>query len=394
MIAFLVLALAVALPFGAAYADDEALAGLRAEIESLRSEVESLRELLTDVSGQASTPRPALSSIRLPERIAFAGAAVPLDRWDIVERLEREFYLALAQPAQVILWLKRSARYFPYIEERLRAAGLPDDLKYVAVVESSLLPGAYSWAHASGIWQFIPDTARRYGLRVTASWDERRDPERSTSAAIAYLRDLQARFRDWPLALAAYNAGEGRVGTALKTQAVSEYYQLALPAETERYVFRVLAAKLILDEPSHYGFRVPPEERYAPHDTEVVSVPVTGTLPVQDLAVAAGSFYREIRALNPAIMTDRLPEGRYDIRIPSGGNARFAAKLPDLDRKMAVPSVRRVEYRVKSGDTLQGIARQFGVSIGTLKKSNAAARRPHIYPGDRLIIHGVRPATR
>lgn len=414
MIASLILALVLAVPSGSVYAraadmaseprgagpttpedepdgdsDDEAIAPLRAEIEALRADVEALRGLLTDLSGHAATPRPALSTVRLPGAIVFGGGPVPLDRWDVAERLEREFYLALAQPAQVILWLKRSARYFPYIEERLRTAGLPDDLKYVAVVESSLLPSAYSWAHASGIWQFIADTARRYGLRVTASWDERRDPERSTSAALAYLRDLHAKFGDWPLALAGYNAGESRVETALKTQAVSTYYQLALAAETERYVFRVLAAKLILDEPARYGFRVPPEERYAPHATDVVTVPVAGFLRVQEIAAAAGSFYREIKALNPAIMRDRLPEGRYDVRIPSGGNARFAAKLPDVRRVMAARAVRRVEYRVKSGDTLQAIARRFGVSVDALRKWNTAARRAHIYPGDQLIIEEV-----
>ena len=204
----------------------EATVGAQAEIEELRQEVEALRGLIADLARQVSRTRPALSSYRLPDSLTFAGQAVPLERWDMAERLEREFYIALAAPAQVVLWLKRSARYFPYIEERLRAAALPDDLKYVAVAESDLRPRAYSWAKASGIWQFVPDTGRRYGLRVTRAWDERRDPERSTAAATAYLRDLYAHFRDWPLALAAYNAGERRVTAALKSQGVSEYYQL------------------------------------------------------------------------------------------------------------------------------------------------------------------------
>jgi hypothetical protein len=365
-----------------AVAGDEA----RGEIETLREEVDDLRTLVNDLALQISRTRPALSSVRLPERLALAGQAVPLDRWDVAERLEREFYLALASPAEVVLWLKRSARYFPYIEDRLRAAGLPDDLKYVAVAESALRPRAYSWAHASGIWQFVPDTARRYGLRVTRAWDERRDPERSTAAAIAYLRDLHAQFRDWPLALAAYNAGERRVATALQAQGVSGYYQLVLPSETERYVFRILAAKLILEAPDHYGFAIAPEERYAPHATDVVAVPVSDSLAVRELASAAGSFYREIRALNPAIMSDRLPSGRYTVRIPRGAAKVFAAALPALGRKSPARSVARVTYRVKKGDTLQRIARRFDVSVEALRGWNRSVRHGRIYPGDVLVV--------
>jgi soluble lytic murein transglycosylase-like protein len=365
--------------------DGETDASLREQVDTLTAEIEALRGLVTDLAAQVARTRPALHSYRVPESMAFAGEAVPLDRWDVAERLEREFYLALAQPASVIFWLKRSARYFPYIEERLRVAGLPEDLKYVAVVESALQPRAYSWAHASGIWQFIADTGRRYRLRVTKAWDERRDPERSTAAAIAYLTDLHRRFDDWPLALAAYNAGEGRVSAAMKDQGVTEYYRLALPLETERYLFRILAAKLILEDPGQHGFEVPPEERYAPHPTDTVPVRVVGRLRVQELAAAAGSFYREIRALNPAIMGDVLPEGVYEVRIPQGLGARLTAGLPDLDRAMAARRVRRIEYRVKRGDTLVGIARRYGVSVGSLTRANPAART-RLHPGDRLVI--------
>jgi hypothetical protein len=365
---------------------EDADATLREQVENLTAELETLRGLVTDLAAQVARTRPALHSYRLPQTIEFAGKSVPLDRWDVAERLEREFYLALAQPAQVIFWLKRSARYFPYIEERLAAAGLPEDLKYVAVVESALSPRAYSWAHASGIWQFIPDTARGYRLRLTRAWDERRDPERSTAAAIAYLTDLHRRFADWPLALAAYNAGEGRVETAMKQQGVTEYYQLALPIETERYFFRVLAAKLILDEPGRHGFEVPLEERYAPHPTDTVSVRVVGHMEVRELAAASGSFYREIKALNPAIMGDVLPAGQYDVRVPQGLGVRLTAALPTLERRMAGREARPVRYSVKPGDTLAGIARRFGVGTHTLKKLNPFVRKRHLQPGDRLVI--------
>lgn len=387
LIALMLLAGVVSDPRLATAADErETLAATQAEIEELRQEVEALRGLVGDLAKQVSRARPALSSFRLPAQLTLAAEPVPLERWDVAERLEREFYLALAAPAQVVLWLKRSARYFPYIEERLRAAGLPDDLKYVAVAESDLRPRAYSWAHASGIWQFIPDTGRRYGLRVTRAWDERRDPERSTAAATAYLKDLHGQFRNWALALAAYNAGERRVASALKAQGVSEYYQLVLPIETERYVFRILAAKLILQAPDHYGFDVAPEERYAPHSTDVVTVPVTGSLGVRELAAAAGSFYREIRALNPAIMSDYLPAGRYAVRIPRGGNTNVAARLPQLRRAAPAAEVRRVKYRVKRGDTLQRIAERFDVSVEALQSWNRGIRNGRIHAGDMLVI--------
>jgi membrane-bound lytic murein transglycosylase D len=298
----------------------EGSADLRAEIERLRARLERLE------SGQASMPR-ALHAIELPASFQFAGEPVPLGRWDVGERLEREFLLSLGNPAQVVLWLKRSARYFPYIERELSRAGLPEDLKYVAVIESALLPSAYSHASALGIWQFIASTAKRYGLAVTSGWDERRNPERSTAAALALLRELRQRFPSWPLALAAYNTGEGRIDQAMRHQGVSTYYQLALSDETERYVFRALAAKLILSEPERYGFEVPHESRYRPYDADVVSIELRERVAVAELARLAGSFYRELKALNPEIVEDWLGKGRYALRVPRGQGPALRAAL-------------------------------------------------------------------
>lgn len=297
------------------------------EATELPSEIARLRLRLERLeAGQSALPR-ALHAFGLPASLQFAGEAVPLNRWDVAERLEREFLLSLGSPAQVVLWLKRSARYFPYIERELARVGLPEDLKYVAVIESALLPGAYSHASALGIWQFISATARRYGLAVTSGWDERRNPERSTAAALAYLRELRQRFGDWSLALAGYNTGEGRIDQALRYQGVSSYYQLALSEETERYVFRVLAAKLILSEPEQYGFEVPHEQRYRPHDGDVVTVELRDRVAVTELARRAGSFYRELKALNPEIVDDWLGKGRYTIRVPKGRGPAFRATL-------------------------------------------------------------------
>jgi membrane-bound lytic murein transglycosylase D len=296
------------------------------ELERLRRAVGDLEEQVAALEASLAVALGALHVTRAPAAMAFAGQPVPLDGWDVAERLERELLLSLGNRGQVVLWLKRSARYFPHIEAELRQAGLPDDLKYVAVIESSLLSTAHSPAQALGIWQFIPATGRRYGLGITAAWDERRNPERSTAAALAYLRDLHAQFRDWPLALAAYNAGEARVDQALRRQGVTTYYQLTLPVETERYVFRALAAKLVLADPERYGFQVPAELRYRPHETDVVKLVLRDAVPLAVLARRYGSFPRELRQLNPEIIQDPLPRGAYSLRVPKGSAVEVATR--------------------------------------------------------------------
>jgi membrane-bound lytic murein transglycosylase D len=295
--------------------------------QPLRTEVETLRTRVERLEGELAASQSTRHIYPSPDAMEFAGESVPLDRWDVRERLERELLLSLGNPGQVLLWLKRSTRYFPYIEDELKKAHLPEDLKYVAVIESALIPTAQSPASALGIWQFIPATARRYGLVVTSSWDERRSPEPATAAALSYLRDLYARFGRWPLALAAYNAGESRIEQALRQQGVPSYYQLALPTETERYVFRALAAKLVLSEPERYGFQIPAEQLYRPHQTDVVVVQVRDRVLIADLAKAAGSFYRELRELNPAILEESLPRGQYALRIPKERGSGFAAAV-------------------------------------------------------------------
>jgi soluble lytic murein transglycosylase-like protein len=323
---FLVAAVAAAGVVSVVSGGGRAPAAWAGDVDSLRREARELRERIAAVEAGLATALRALHAYEAPAAMEFAGQPVPLDRWDVAERLEREFLLSLGNRGQVALWLKRSARYFPYIESELRRVGLPDDLKHVAVIESSLLPTVSSHAQALGIWQFIATTGRRYGLAVTAAWDERRDPARSTTAALAYLRDLHAQFRDWPLALAAYNAGETRVDQALKRQAVASYYQLALAEETERYVFRAFAAKLILSDPERYGFEIPAEQRYQPRETDVVEIAVRDHLALTELARSVGSFYREIRQLNPEIAQDVLPKGRYRIRVPKGSLAQVAVR--------------------------------------------------------------------
>lgn len=344
----------------------------------------ALEERVAELEATQDALLRTVVQIRKPASLEFAGEQVPLHRWDVRERLERELLLSVQSRGQVLLWLKRAARYFPYIEAALERAGLPDDLKYVAVIESALLPQALSHANAVGIWQFIPATGRRYGLRIAAGWDARRDPELATQAALAYLTDLYREFGAWPLALAAYNSGEGRVRGAIRQQGVQSYYQLALPAETERYAFRAFAAKTVLDEPERYGFHLPAEARYRPPDRDRVRVTVQRGVTVRAIADASGSFYREIRQLNPAITADRLPQGSYLLNLPPGAAAGF--RLREAPAPAERPAGSGVRHRVARGETLSGIAQRHRVSVDEIRRRNPAIRGRHIRPGDVLEI--------
>ncbi|MDR2935170.1 MAG: lytic transglycosylase domain-containing protein [Candidatus Adiutrix sp.] len=274
--------------------------------------------------GEAGRPagwsgQTAKKDYALPDRAAFCGWILDLSRPAVRERLETEFIFAVNQPAQVALWQRRAREYFPTIEARLKAAGLPDDLKYLAVAESDLRPGALSPAGALGLWQFMPGTARRYGLAVNSQIDQRRLPDDLMEAAAIYLKALHDAFGDWPLALAAYNAGESRVVRAVAERGLKDYSQLDLPLETERYVYRMAAIKIILENPEAYGFTAaPPVQVYQPliSARRTVAVPDKSGWP--DLAKAAGCDYKTLRLLNPHMLGAEF-SGTYELRVPSDG---------------------------------------------------------------------------
>ncbi len=214
-----------------------------------------------DGHGNRTPPVPAPETILrtyypLPDRITLCGEEVPLQDPEVREDLDREFNIILWNRTQTTLWLKRAARYFPYLEKRLQEANLPDDLKYVVLVESDLRLQARSPAGASGPWQFMKPAANRFMLKTDNKIDDRYDFSRSTEAALQYLKTLHRTFNNWPLALAAYNCGEGRLQKAIREQGVTNYYHLDLPDETDRYVLRIIAAKIILSDPARYGYDI------------------------------------------------------------------------------------------------------------------------------------------
>ncbi|NJN69726.1 MAG: lytic transglycosylase domain-containing protein [Nitrospira sp.] len=258
-----------------------------------------------------------LSSFKLPDKITFAGLPVPLDNWQVRERIEYEFYQFLEDQGESIILAKRTGRCFPPAEKQLADTGLPDDLKYMLLVESKCISAAYSKAKASGPWQFIPSTGRRYRLKSDAVRDERRNLEMSTEAAVKYLKYLkQYQDNDWFLAMASYNAGEERIRKLLKSQNITDYWKMHGPRETMRYVPRIIAAKEIYSQPEKY-LGLTKDDLYIPLETETITVRVKESQrALTSIAQEFGTYLLELKMLNPEFKKDMLPRGNYQIRVP------------------------------------------------------------------------------
>jgi hypothetical protein len=257
-----------------------------------------------------------LSSFRLPEQMSFAGVPVPVDNWQVRERIEYEFYQFLAEEGESIIMAKRTGRCFPPVEKALADSGLPDDLKYMLLVESKCIAAAYSRAKASGPWQFIGSTGKRYKLYSNQWRDDRRNLEMSTEAAIKYLHFLKQDLGDWYLAMAAYNAGEARIRKLLKDQKVDAFWKLHAPRETMRYVPRIIAAKEIYSQPEKY-LGLTKKDLYTPVETELVTVNIKESQRhLSSIAQEFGTYFLELKMLNPEIRKEYLPRGTHRIKVP------------------------------------------------------------------------------
>lgn len=326
-----------------------------------------------------------LLSLPIPSELEFCGESVPLDREDVAERLEVELIVALANPVSASLWFKRGARFFPMIDKKIREKDLPDCLRYVPVVESNLRADAVSSARAVGPWQFIRATGRRYGLDRTSWKDERRHWEEATEAGLDHLKDLYDDLGSWPLALAAYNAGKRRVSGAMQTQGEKDYYSLRLPRETERYVMRIMAVQLMMENPGDYGIDLTAARLYTPEGAVEVKVEVKrGRLPLLVLADSAGLSFRGFRRLNPWITGDALPRGTYRIKVPAAAELSFDKELAAW--RDANPEPKIVYHKVRRGDTLSGIATKYGVRLKDLLAWNSLSVRSVIRPGQRIAV--------
>jgi len=254
--------------------------------------------------------------VPVPKEATFAGEKIPLVEPDLRERFDREIHVNANWHSNTILMIKRSHRWMPFISEILKKNNVPDDFKYIVAIESNFEASARSHRNAVGFWQLLEGTAEQYGLEVNKEVDERRDPIKSTEAACKYLHDAYKKFGSWTSVAASYNIGMRGLERRLEEQRVDSYFDVLLNDETARYMFRVLAAKAILENPSVYGFNVPETERY--HQPQFETVHVNKTISdLVDFAHDHGITYKTLKRYNPWLRRDRLTVKRntYEILI-------------------------------------------------------------------------------
>lgn len=254
----------------------------------------------------------------VPKQITFANQKIDLDRIDMWERLDRELTSLTYTHGNTLLTLKRANRYFPILAPILKENGLPLDFLYLACTESMLDTRAYSPAKAAGLWQFIPATGKTYGLEINEYVDERLNIEKATIAACQYLKESYKKYGNWESVACAYNAGNGRITSELTKQQVTSSFDLHLVSETSRYMFRILAYKIILENPRNYGFFVTENQLYQPIECDIIEV----NTPISDWPTWAkkyGITYAQLREQNPWIQAKYLHNrsGKvYKVKIP------------------------------------------------------------------------------
>jgi hypothetical protein len=340
-------------------------------------------------SSKAKLPS-LISSLNAVKKLDFCGERVPLNIQEVRERLEKEMLLTLWDRSQVLLWLKRSRRFLPPIEEILKKHKLPDDLKYVAIAESALRPHAGSKRGAIGFWQFMAATGRKYGLEVNERIDERRNVFFSTRAAAQYFIELHRMFGSWTMAAAGYNMGEEGLKAEILAQETDNYYRLYLPLETQRFIFRILAVKLVFADPVKYGFNLSDKDYYPPFSVDAVDIRCPQELPLQVVARAADTYFKMIKDLNPHIRGHYLSKGTHRLHIPKGAAAGFQRRYRALIEQYATLKKQRI-YIIKKGDNLSSIAARFNVPLAVLIIWNRLDLSRPIYPGQRLVIYPQGP---
>jgi hypothetical protein len=258
-----------------------------------------------------------IKALKLPENLNLAGERVPIEEQDIKERMERELLVNTYWQSNGLLLLKRANKYFPILEPLLKEYGIPDDFKFLALAESAFIDETSS-AGAAGMWHFMKATGKEYGLEINDNVDERYDIEKSTKVAAEYLKKSKERLGSWTLAAAAYNAGNYGVSRRLEEQQINNYYDAKLPNETERYVFRILALKEVMNNPKKYGFVFEQEDLYTSPKTKTIKVDTVITN-ITSFAKNYGLTYKEFKIYNPWLRENRLnnrSRKEYEIKIP------------------------------------------------------------------------------
>jgi len=266
------------------------------------------------------------ASIPIPGQVDFCGESIALDRLDLRERFDREINTFTYLHATTMLYLKRANRYFPIIEPILQKNNIPDDFKYLCVIESNLDIRALSTASAAGFWQLLESTGKELGLEINSEVDERYHIEKATEAACRYLKNAYSRYGDWVNVAASYNAGMGRISSSLSSQQVNSAFDLLLVSETSRYVFRIMAIKQVFENPYLYGFVLKKENLYPPVSLQKVAVSQT----IPDLAAFSQQYglnYMLLKEYNPWLRDTKLTvrTGKsYEIAIPDKDDLYFS----------------------------------------------------------------------
>ena len=351
----------------------------------------SFSEHATDISNPAVNQpigEEANEDFRLESLPAWEAESETTFDIPIVMNERVEYFILYFQTAvrdKFMNWLARSAKYIPMMKALLRENGLPEDLVYMALIESGFNPHAFSRSKACGPWQFISSTGKKYGLLVNWWIDERRDPEESTIAAAKYLNDLYDMFECWYLAAASYNAGEGKISRAMKRYRTEDFWELTkhryLKRETKNYVPQIIAAALVAKDPESYGFTDIEYQEALCYDK--VMVPEVTDLRL--IARACETSLEEIKDLNPELLRECTPPGisDYEVRIPCGKKDLFQKNLEDLGPR------HRFQFKthvVKKGDTLAGIARTYRVALEPLLQINRLKKTSRLSVGMNLLI--------
>jgi membrane-bound lytic murein transglycosylase D len=344
-----------------------------------------------------ASPELTFAEVRAAAALADAAARLPFgvdpSDYDISiqsnERVEHFIeYFGNQHRDRFATWLSRMARFETHIRERLLTEGLPGDLVYLAMIESGFSPDAVSSARAVGLWQLMEGTARLEGLEVSTYVDERRDPIKSTDAAIRHLKGINSVFGSWYLTAAAYNSGASRVARTLKAEtgkvrgADSLFWKIdaLLPAETRNYVPQLIAAAIIAKNPDRFGFGDVPRQQPTPYELAAV----TGATDLAAIAKATGSSVDEIRALNPQLYRGVTPPKRtVQVRVPEGtadGLAEALASLPPRER------VTNLTHTARKGEKLGTLASRYGVTLTALKTANRIKQVRPLKPGRKLVI--------
>jgi len=296
------------------------------EATMMENKINSLEQKLYTLAQTCSVP--------VPEHVEFCGEKIALDRFDLRERFDREINTFTYLHSTTLLYLKRANRYFPIIEPLLKENGIPDDFKYLCLIESNLDIRALSPASAAGLWQLLESTGKDYGLEITSEVDERYHIEKATAAACSYFKDAYAKYGNWMDVAISYNAGMNKISSALSTQQVNSALDLLLVSESSRYLFRILAIKRLFENPHLYGFVLKKEDFYPQIPVQKITVSQT----IDDLAAFSQNYglnYMLLKEFNPWLRDNKLTVkgGKtYEIAIPKKEDLYFnknAIKIHD-----------------------------------------------------------------